>query len=107
MPITIEISGRGMPTTSEIRAPQISSVSTDRPFSSVPSQYSARRWFEDAAGRLGDLEPLGVGDHRREIATSAKMIRTARPTRPAGVCGTPARSAARPGAPRAGGARGP
>ncbi len=38
VPSTIEISVASRPTNSEIRAPQISRVSTERPLSSVPSQ---------------------------------------------------------------------
>ena len=66
MPSTIEITVANNPTNSEIREPQISRVSIERPFSSVPSQYSRRRRLEDAAGCLGDLEPFGVGQQWRE-----------------------------------------
>ena len=62
--MTIEIAVASRPTSSEIRVPQISRVSTERPLSSVPSQYSLRRALEHAAGRLGHLEPVGVGQQR-------------------------------------------
>src|SRR4051812_32474559 len=40
VPITIEITLANRPTNSEIREPQIRSDKIERPFSSVPSQYS-------------------------------------------------------------------
>ena len=46
-PITAETSAAEMPTIIEIRVPRMSSESTSRPFSSVPS-----RWADDGAARM-------------------------------------------------------
>ena len=57
---------RVSPTNSEIRAPQISSVSTDRPLSSVPSQYSVDGGSSTPPVALVTSSPSAGGEHRRQ-----------------------------------------
>ena len=92
------------PTSSEIRAPQISRVSTERPFSSVPSEYSADGGLEHRPVGLGHVEPARVGEQRRgqRDARRRRSGCRARSCR-CGGCGTvaqPRRQDATPAAPR-------
>ncbi len=82
VPITIEISVASRPTNSDTRAPQISRVSTERPFSSVPSQYS-----EDGGPRTGPLaavtsRPLRLARSGAASAATTKKVRMPSPTMP-------------------------
>ena len=66
VPITIEIAVASRPTNSEIRAPQISRVSTERPDSSVPSQYSPDGGSSTPPVALVTSMLVRVGEQRRE-----------------------------------------
>ena len=66
VPITIEISVASNPTPSEMREPQISSVSTERPLSSVPSRYSADGGSSTPPVALVTSRPAGSASTRSQ-----------------------------------------
>src|SRR3954453_6292100 len=83
VPITIEIAVANSPTNSEIRDPQISRVSTDRPVSSVPSGYSADGGSSTPPVALVTSRPSGLASSGANTATNTKRVSSTSPNTPA------------------------
>ena len=82
VPMTIEIAVASRPTSNEIRVPQISMVSTERPFSSVPSQNSLDGGSSTPPVALVTLSPSASASSGAASAIATKTPRMTSPIRP-------------------------
>src|SRR3954447_21285713 len=83
VPITIEIAVASSPTSSETRAPQMSSVSTDRPLSSVPSGNCADGDSSTSPVAFVTCRPSASASSGAASATRTNAVRMHSPRTPA------------------------